>query len=61
MPTSEWLHRYESVKKRLACAIDLEAYFTEAAIGSMAVDVLDIGSVSIPTGELIACDLLVEL
>lgn len=61
MPTSEWLHRYESVREQLACAIDLEAYFTETAIGGMTVDVLNIGSVSIPTGELIACDPLVAL
>ena len=39
----------------------LEAHFTEKLIGNMAVDVLDIGTVHFPTGEIFACDPLVEL
>ena len=40
---------------------DLEAHFTEKVIGNMAVDVLDIGTVHFPTGQIFACDPLVEL
>ena len=50
MPAAEWLNKYESMKEKLACKTDLDAHFTEKVIGSMAVDVLDIGSVHFPTG-----------
>lgn len=61
MPAAEWLNKYESMKEKLACKTDLDAHFTEKVIGSMAVDVLDIGSVHFPTGTIFACDPLVEL
>ena len=61
MPATEWLNKYESIQGKLACKIDLDAYFTEKGIGSMAVDVLDIGTVHFPTGTVFACDPLVEL
>ena len=61
MPTTEWMNRYETIKDKLACKTDLEAYFTEKAIGTMGVDVLDIGVVHFPTGTIFACDPMVEL
>ena len=61
MPTAEWERRYEEIREKLACRTDLEAYFTEKAIGDQGVDVLDIGAVHFPTGTIFACDPLVEL
>lgn len=61
MPTTEWMSKYESIKDKLVCKIDLDAYFTEKMIGTMAVDVLDIGTGHFPTGTIFACDPLVEL
>ena len=61
MPTAEWERRYEEIREKLACKTDLEAYFTEKAIGDQGVDVLDIGAVHFPTGTIFACDPLVEL
>ena len=61
MPTTEWLNKYESIKDKLSCKTDLDAHFTENVIGNMAVDVLDIGAVHFPTGQIFACDPLVEL
>ena len=61
MPTTEWLNKYEAIKDKLTCKDDLEAHFTEKVIGNMAVDVLDIGAVHFPTGQIFACDPLVEL
>ena len=49
------------IKDRLTCKDDLEAHFTEKVIGNMAVDVLDVGAVHFPTGQIFACDPLVEL
>ena len=60
MPTTEWLNKYESIKEKLACKTDLNAYFTENVIGTMGVDVLDIGAVHFPTGTIFACDPMVE-
>ena len=61
MPTTEWMNRYETIKDKLSCKTDLEAYFTQKAIGTMGVDVLDIGAVHFPTGTIFACDPMVEL
>ena len=61
MPTTEWLNKYETIKDKLTCKDDLEAHFTKKVIGNMAVDVLDIGAVHFPTGQIFACDPLVEL
>ena len=61
MPTTEWLNKYQSIKDILACKTDLDTYFTEKVIGTMEVDVLDIGAVHFPTGTIFACDPLVEL
>ncbi len=61
MPAAEWMNKYESMRDKLICKIDLDAYFTEKVIGSTEVDVLDIGTVHFPTGTIFACDPLVEL
>lgn len=61
MPTTEWLNKYEALKDKLACKTDLEVHFTDKMVGNMAVDVLDIGTVHFPTGQIFACDPLVEL
>ena len=60
-PTTEWLNKYEAIKDKLTCKDDLEAHFTEKVIGNRAVDVLDSGVVHFPTGQIFACDPLVEL
>ena len=54
MPTAEWLNKYESIKDKLVCKTDLDAHFTEKAIGNMGVDVLDIGAVHFRTGTIFA-------
>lgn len=61
MPDKEWLEKYEAAKEKLRCTKDLDAYFTEKEIGGTPIDTLEIGSVSFPTGEVIACDPLVDL
>ena len=35
MPTTEWLNKYESIKDKLTCKVDLEAHFTEKVIGNI--------------------------
>lgn len=58
---SSWQEIYEKNKEKFRCKVDLERYFTEKKIGEMEVDTLDIGEVNFPTGEILACDPLVEL
>lgn len=55
-----WQEMYERNKEKFRCKIDLESYFNEKNIGIMEVDTLDIGEVNLPTGEILACDPLVE-
>ena len=59
--TNNWQAMYEENKEKFRCKVDLERYFTQKKIGEMAVDTLEIGDVSLPTGEILACDPLVEL
>ena len=56
-----WQEMYERNKEKFRCKIDLESYFIEKKIGKMEVDTLEIGEVNLPTGEILACDPLVEL
>lgn len=56
-----WQEMYERNREKFRCKIDLDSYFTEKKIGEMEVDILDIGEVNLPTGEILACDPLVEL
>lgn len=56
-----WQEMYERNREKFRCKIDLDSYFTEKKIGKMEVDILDIGEVNLPTGEILACDPLVEL
>ena len=56
-----WQEMYEKNKNKFRCKVDLESYFTEKKIGEMEVDTLEIGEVNLPTGEILACDPLVEL
>ena len=56
-----WQEMYERNKEKFRCKIDLESYFNEKKIGIMEVDTLEIGEVNLPTGEILACDPLVEL
>ena len=56
-----WQEIYERNKEKFRCKIDLESYFIKKKIGKMEVDTLEIGEVNLPTGEILACDPLVEL
>lgn len=60
-PNKEWLDSWQAVKHVLDCKVDLEQYFTEKQIGEVEVDVLNLGEVRFPTGEVIACDPLIDL
>ena len=55
------MRKYEDMKDKLASWIDLDTYFTEKKVGDTDVDTMDIGTVSFPTGRILACDPLIEL
>ena len=56
-----WQEMYERNREKFRCKIDLESYFKEKKIGEMEIDVLNIGEINLPTGEILACDPLVDL
>ncbi|MBR8701688.1 hypothetical protein IX317_001486 [Fusobacterium sp. DD29] len=58
---AEWKIMYERNKQKFRCKRDLESYFTEKKIGEMEVDTLEIGNLDLPTGDILACDPLIEL
>lgn len=61
MADKDWLKKYEEKKELLRCKIDLESYFTEKKISKANLDTLEIGTVTFPTGTILACDPLIEL
>jgi hypothetical protein len=70
VPTPEWLKQYESHQPQLRCKADLNRYFKDKRVIAESLEgekvevylqVLPIGDVSLPSGEVIVCDPLVEL
>ncbi|SPT70015.1 Uncharacterised protein [Anaerobiospirillum thomasii] len=61
MADSEWLAKYETFKVKLRSQTDLESYFISDVIEDIKIDVIDAGSLYLPTGTVIACDPLVNL
>ena len=59
--TKEWLEKWEKVKNKLQPNSNLLDYFTLKEIAGKEVDVMDIGTCSIPTGEFLVADPLVYL
>lgn len=60
-PTREWLEKWKKVKDKLQAPRNLEDYFTLKKIAGEKLDVLNIGTCSIPSGKLVAGDSLVTL
>lgn len=61
MADEKWMKRYEEIKDTLRAIDDIDRYFREKEIAGVPVDVLEIGEISFPTGEFIACDPFEEL
>lgn len=59
--SKEWLNKYEAVKSKLRPKSDLDRYFSQKQIGTVNVELLNIGEVNISSGQIIACDPLVGL
>lgn len=56
-----WLTQWNAVKRKYDSQAHLEEYFTASHIGDMAIEVLNIGDVNFPTGQIIACDPFIQL
>ncbi len=61
MPDKVWLEKFAKVRHKLDCRTDLESYFTEKEIGGTEVAAVELGTVSFPSGRVIACDPGIEL
>ncbi|RZL38821.1 DUF4241 domain-containing protein [Pedobacter sp. Leaf250] len=58
-PTPEWIKTFNEKKALLACPNNLNDYFEEREVAGKSIDHLELGSVSIPTGEILVRDPLV--
>lgn len=56
MPTQEWLDQYETRRKDLESAVDLETYFTQSEIDGTPVDLLEVGTLALPSGQVVVTD-----
>lgn len=61
MPAQEWLEKYERMRPKTACPVDLNTYFECAEIAGKPLAVLDIGPCSLPSGRILVRDPLVYL
>lgn len=58
---AEWMQQWENAKHILVCPTDLESYFTSTEILGHAIEILEIGNVSLPSGKVVVRDPLVFL
>jgi len=59
--SEEWLKIWNEKRNLLACPNNLNDYFEETNVGGKKIDHLELGSVSIPTGEILVRDPLVYI
>ncbi|KRT15359.1 hypothetical protein ASU31_15140 [Pedobacter ginsenosidimutans] len=59
IPSNEWLKIWNEKRNLLACPNNLNDYFEETSVAGKKIDHLELGSVSIPTGEILVRDPLV--
>lgn len=60
-PDAKWLREYENKRSILSSANNLNEYFTKNEICGKKIFLLDVGTVNIPTGNILVCDPLVYL
>ena len=56
MSTKEWLEQLEKQKEKIACPVDLNAYFESSEIAGRKLEVMDIGACDLPSGKILVCD-----
>lgn len=61
IPSNEWLKTWNEKRTLLTCPNNLNDYFEETAVAGKKIDRLELGSVSIPTGEILVRDPLVYI
>ena len=55
-PTAEWLELYHKKRTWTRCPNDLNAYFSQREVCGKAIGQISLGSISFPTGEVLARD-----
>jgi Protein of unknown function (DUF4241) len=60
-PSEEWLKTWNEKRNLLTCPNNLNDYFEETTVGGKKIDHLELGSVSIPTGDILVRDPLVYI
>lgn len=60
-PSMEWLTIWRMQRAKTVIPADLNEYFTKNIISGKSLDRLSLGTVSVPTGYMVACDPLYDL
>lgn len=58
---NNWMEKWESVKEKTACPVDLNKYFEEKEMAGKSLTVMNIGTCDLPSGRLLVRDPLVYL
>ncbi|WP_188066086.1 DUF4241 domain-containing protein [Brevibacillus brevis] len=61
IPNEQWLARYEQKKQMLEPQVDLHAYFTSTEVSGKPINLLSLGDITIPSGDIIVRDPLAYL
>lgn len=57
----KWMEKWEAVKEKTACPVDLNMYFEQKEIAGKTLAIMDIGSCDLPSGKVLVRDPLVYL
>lgn len=58
---NNWMKKWESVKEKTVCPVDLNTYFEQEEIAGKSLTTINIGSCDLPSGNLLVRDPLVYL
>lgn len=58
---NNWMKKWESVKEKTVCPVDLNTYFEQEEIAGKSLTTINIGSCNLPSGNLLVRDPLVYL
>ena len=58
---NKWMEKWEAVKEKTVCPVDLNTYFEQKEIAGKALAIMDIGACDLPSGKVLVRDPLVYL
>ena len=50
---NKWMEKWEAVKEKTVCPVDLNTYFEQKEIAGKALAIMDIGACDLPSGKVL--------